>query len=114
MVELSEYRERVQQLRQYAADHNITETQTSGIFRACFRQLETKYSEESNRSQRSLRLALFIALILTVAVSVHLCCQEWLNDMFVRISQNSIYPALYVLRKIAIPVISLYPSLTGL
>lgn len=114
MVELDEYRERVQQIRQYAIDHNITEAQTLEIFQACFRQLEAEYSKKSNRLRRSLRFAFFFVFISFVAVLLYLYNQKWLNDIFIRISQNSIYPALYILRKVAIPIISLYPSLSGL
>ncbi|EFN68816.1 hypothetical protein EAG_15896 [Camponotus floridanus] len=112
MVDLNEYRESVRQIRQYAAEHNVSEAQTSEIFQACFRQLEAKYSKKSNRLSRPLRCA-FLFLFISI-ISLHLYDQRWLNDAFVRISQNSIYPVLYALRKLAIPIVSLYPSLSEL
>lgn len=112
MVDLNEYRESVRQIRQYAAEHNVSEAQTSEIFQACFRQLEAKYSKKSNRVSRLLRFA-FLFLLISI-VFLRLCNQRWLNDIFVRISQNSIYPTLYVLRKLAIPIVSLHPSLSGM
>lgn len=111
MVDLNEYRENVRQLRQYAAEHNVSEAQTSEIFQACFRQLEAKYSKKSNRVLKPLGYA-FLFLLISI-ISLHLCNQRWLNDAFVRISQNSIYPVLYALRKLAIPIVSVYPSLSG-
>jgi len=110
MVDLDEYRESVRQIRRYAAIHNVSEAQTSEIFRACFQQLEAKYSKKSKKLSRSLRIILSLALI-----SIVLCsCQGWLNVIFIRISQNSIYPVLYTLRKVAVPIVSMYPSLSGL
>ncbi|XP_071557882.1 uncharacterized protein [Temnothorax nylanderi] len=111
MVDLDEYRESVRQIRRYAAAHNVSEAQTSAIFRACFRQLEAKYSRRSNKSWRTLRIILPFALTSVVLLFL---CQSWLNVLFIRISQNSIYPALYVLRKAAVPIVSLYPSLSEL
>jgi len=112
MVDLNEYRESVRQIRQYAVEHNVSEAQTTEIFQACFRQLEAKYSKKSNRLSRPLRCA-FLFLFISI-ISLHLYNQRWLNDAFVRISQNSIYPVLYALRKLAIPIVSLYPSLSGM
>lgn len=111
MIDLDEYRESVRQIRQYAAIHHVSETQTSEIFRACFQQLEAKYSKKSNKLSRPLRIVLSLALIFIVLLCL---CQSWLNVIFIRISQNSIYPALYTLRKAAVPIITLYPSLSGL
>jgi len=110
MVDLDEYRESVRQIRRYAAVHNVSEAQTSEIFRACFQQLEAKYSKKSKKS-RSLRIILSFALISIVLLCL---CQSWLNVIFIRISQNSIYPVLYTLRKVAVPIVSMYPSLSGL
>jgi len=112
MADLDEYREGVRQIRQYAVIHNVSEAQTSEIFRACFRQLEAKYSKKSNKSSRPRQIALSLAFISIVLLC--LCNRSWLNITFIRISQNSIYPALYILRKAAVPVISLYPSLSEL
>lgn len=111
MVDLDEYREGVRQIKLYAAAHDVSEAQTSEIFQACFRQLEAKYAKKSNKSSRSLRIILSLAL---TAIVLSCLCQNWLNIIFIRISQNSIYPVLYVLRKVAVPFISLYPSLSGL
>lgn len=111
MVDLDEYRERVRQIRQYALDHDISEAQTTEIFQACFRQLEAKYSK--SRLLKLLQLLCIVLLVISF-VSLCLCNQRWLNDILVRLFQNSIYPGLYVLRKVAVPVISLYPSLSGL
>ncbi|XP_012543179.1 uncharacterized protein LOC105840710 [Monomorium pharaonis] len=115
MVDLNEYRESVQQIRRYAAVHNVSEEQTSKIFQACFRQLEAKYARKSSsKSSRPLRIILSLALVTIVLLCLLNYNQNWLNAVFIRISQNSIYPALYLLRKVAIPFISLYPSLTEL
>ncbi|XP_011708101.1 PREDICTED: uncharacterized protein LOC105462898 [Wasmannia auropunctata] len=112
MVDLDEYRESVRQIRRYAAVHNVSEAQTSEIFRACFQQLQAKYSKKSNKpSNKPLRIVLTFVLISVVLLYL---CQSWLNVMFIRISQNSIYPALYTLRKAAVPIVSLYPSLSEL
>ncbi|KAL0112136.1 hypothetical protein PUN28_013408 [Cardiocondyla obscurior] len=109
MVDLDKYRESVRQIRQYAAAHNVSEMQTSEIFQICFQQLETKYSKKSNKSLKRLRVTLPFVLIFIILLYLN---QSWLNILFIRISQNSIYPALYALRKIAVPIISLYPSLS--
>ncbi|XP_011646053.1 uncharacterized protein LOC105432793 [Pogonomyrmex barbatus] len=113
MVDLNEYRDSVQRIRQYAAACNVSEVETSKIFQACFEQLEAKYSKKTNRPSRPLRIILLLVLIILIVL---LCLrnQNWLNIVFIRISQNSIYPALYVLRKAAIPVLNLYPSLSEL
>ncbi|XP_020283920.1 uncharacterized protein LOC109854830 isoform X1 [Pseudomyrmex gracilis] len=112
MVDLDEYRRRVKQIRRYAAAHNVSEAQTSEIFQSCFRQLEAKYPKETKRLSR-LSLLTFL-LIFIVVVILYRSNQRWLNNAFVKISQNSIYPALYVLRKVAVPIVSLYPSLSDL
>lgn len=113
MVDLDEYREGVRQIRQYAAVHNISEAQTSEIFRACFQQLEAKYSKRLNKpsSTNHLRIILSFALISIILLCLY---QSWLNVLFIKISQNSIYPTLYILRKVAVPIVSFYPSLPGL
>ncbi|XP_011860009.1 PREDICTED: uncharacterized protein LOC105557384 [Vollenhovia emeryi] len=110
-LDLDEYREGVRQIREYAAVHDVSEAQTSEIFRACFRQLEVKYLKRSSKRSRPLRIVLSFALI---SILLLYLCQSWLNVLFIRISQNSIYPALYILRKAAVPIVSLYPSLSEL
>lgn len=113
MINLDEYKERVQLIKEYALEHNVSEAQTSEIFRACFQHLETKYSKKPNKLLKLL-LQLFCLLLATSFVLLTLCNQKWLNDILVRLLQDSIYPGLYVLRKVAVPVVSLYPSLSGL
>jgi len=112
MVNLDEYRQRVQQIRKYATDHDVSKERTSEIFQTCFQQLEAKYSKRSNKLLRIVLLSILLAFISIILLRLY--NQRFLNDVFIRISQNSIYPALYILRKLAVPIISLYPTLSGL
>jgi len=112
MVNLDEYRQRVQQIRKYATDHDVSKEGTSEIFQTCFQQLEAKYPKRSNKLLRIVLLFILLAFISIILLQLY--NQRCLNDVFIRISQNSIYPALYILRKVAVPIISLYPTLSGL
>ncbi|XP_011136473.1 uncharacterized protein LOC105181417 [Harpegnathos saltator] len=112
MINLDEYTERIRLIRQYALDHNVSEIQTTDIFRTCFQQLETKYSRKPSTLANLLKLSCL--LIFASFILLTLCSQKWLSDILVRLCQNSIYPSLYILRKVAVPVMSLYPSLSEL
>lgn len=109
MVDLNGYKVGIRQIRQYATEHNISDVQATKLFQRCFHQIETDYSRKSNKL---LRLSVLFAFIFIISLAFYE--RDWLNNALTRIFQNSIYPGLYVLRHVAVPFLTLYPSLSGL
>ncbi|PBC25594.1 hypothetical protein APICC_07310 [Apis cerana cerana] len=88
MVHLEEYKKELEKIYQCAHENGITETEINRILQNSFYILEKKNKK----------------------INFHIV----IKIMLLRNLQNSIYPGLKLLRKIAIPIIQHYPSLSEL
>nr|XP_034191760.1 uncharacterized protein LOC117609476 isoform X1 [Osmia lignaria] len=108
MFHLGEYRNELERIRQYARKNGISDTDIDQALQKSFCILE----------KRNKKCAVsFCIKIIVVVLFITLVCfvtfdQRFLAVMLLRNLQNSIYPGLKLLRKIAVPVIKQYPSLS--
>lgn len=110
MANLEVYRKQLQKIRQYARENGITENEIDKALQNSFRTLEKK-KKKINLCfiVKSMVVILFIIIVCFISFD-----KKFLVVMLMRNLQNSIYPGLKLLRKVAVPVIQHYPSLSGM
>ncbi|XP_078042734.1 uncharacterized protein LOC144473058 isoform X1 [Augochlora pura] len=108
MVNLELYKSKLEEIRQKARNNDISEKEIDKMLNNSFRILELK------RRQRGISCCtmLTIPILLIVIISLVFFDRRFISAMIMRNLQNSIYPGLKMLRKIAVPVIQHYPSLS--
>lgn len=74
---------------------------------------ETKTSTKINLALKILK-SLFLISIVLVSISFVLRNHPTTHNIFLRSLQNYIYPVLKFLRKITIPVVTIFPSMKGI
>ncbi|KAF3430049.1 hypothetical protein E2986_08879 [Frieseomelitta varia] len=110
MANLEVYKEQLQKIRQYARENGITENEIDKALQNSFRILEKKEKKVNLCFiVKSMFVILFIIIVCFISFD-----KKFLVVMLMRNLQNSIYPGLKLIRKIAIPVIQHYPSLSEL
>ncbi|XP_043512278.1 uncharacterized protein LOC122529849 isoform X2 [Frieseomelitta varia] len=108
MANLEVYKEQLQKIRQYARENGITENEIDKALQNSFRILEKKEKKVNLCFiVKSMFVILFIIIVCFISFD-----KKFLVVMLMRNLQNSIYPGLKLIRKIAIPVIQHYPSLS--
>lgn len=113
MANLSAYKQQIRLIKQYAFEHNISESQTTEMFNKCFQMLEIKYSKKTWSIFKLLKyITTFIFALLIIFIGLY--NHPSYNTMVLRNLQSSIYPGLKILRKIALPIIERYPMLSGI
>lgn len=110
MVKLDGYKRHVDEIRSYALENNIPESEIQNIFEECFELLET------NKKKPTYTTSLFKYIFFTILTSV-LCAVVSYNhpptmNLLMRNSQNFIYPGMKLFRQLAVPILKKYPSLT--
>ncbi|KAK9304316.1 hypothetical protein QLX08_004302 [Tetragonisca angustula] len=108
MANLEVYKEQLQKIRHYARENGITENEIDKALQNSFRVLEKKEKKVNLCFiVKSMFVILFIIIVCFISFD-----KKFLIVMLMRNLQNSIYPGLKLIRKIAIPVIQHYPSLS--
>lgn len=110
MVDLEVYKKQLKKIRQFARENDITDNEINKALQNSFRTLEKKEKKVNFRFfMKSMVTLLFIIIICFISFD-----KKFLGVMLLRNLQNSIYPGLKLLRKIAVPIIQHYPSLSGM
>lgn len=106
------YKKEIDNIINYAKKNDISEEQVNKIFNECFHLLETK---SSSRLKFILRFIKWLTIISFVLVSSGFVLYNHpkTHNILLRNVQNFIYPGLRIFRKFAVPVITVYPFLTG-
>ncbi|CAK9814542.1 hypothetical protein ANTQUA_LOCUS8113 [Anthophora quadrimaculata] len=110
MVNLEIYKEKLEKIRQYARESGISEIEVDKSLQNCFHILEKKEK----------KCGIFFCVKNVIAiVFIIVTCFIFFDYKFVTVTllrnlQNSIYPGLKLVRKIAVPIIQHYPSLSEL
>lgn len=111
-MDFNEYQEEVQNIKDFANENDISEDEVNKIFAQCFQLLEEK-------TQTRVTIALKFLKIFGVVLSIGVLCTLVLynhpktHNVLLRNVQNFIYPGLKIFRKIAVPVVNVYPLLSG-
>lgn len=110
---LQEYSNAINNLKKQYKDNGMTEDEFKRIYFKSLKSLQssTEY-EEADRSRR-LVIKYGILFIGTIIVLYSVYNFETLYSTIMCNVQEFIYPGLKLLRRISIPIISLFPSLTG-
>lgn len=106
------YKKEIENIVTYAKKNNIPEEQVNKIFNECFYLLETKSSSQLKFILKFIKW-LIIILFLLVTSGFVLYNHPKTHNILLRNVQNLIYPGLRIFRKFAVPVITVYPSLSG-
>ncbi|XP_012279722.1 uncharacterized protein LOC105699377 [Orussus abietinus] len=111
MKYLNEYERYVVEIRSYAKENNITETEINEIFEDCFCLLKRKYAKRTIDLAKIVRIVVASILILCLCL-VFIYNHPYSHRFLLRNLQDFIYPGMRVLRKFAVPVITTFPWLT--
>lgn len=111
-MDFNEYKTKIDNIKNYASDNNIPVEQVEAILEECLCLLDTKVSSRLIKALRVVKLLGIFLLVIVSSVFI-LYNHPQTHNVLLRNLQNFIYPGLRVFRKIAVPVISAYPSLTG-
>ncbi|XP_076624232.1 uncharacterized protein LOC143343327 isoform X1 [Colletes latitarsis] len=106
MVNLELYKIKLEEIRQYARENDISESEIDATLQSSFRILKKK-EKKCVSCLKIMILISFVTIICFVSFD-----SRFLAVMIMRNLQNSIYPSLKLLRKIAMPIIQYYPSLS--
>lgn len=106
---IKEYSYSMAMLKKQCCDAGMSEAEFKKIYYEALEELEKEKNETPRRSSNNIKLKFaFLTLVLALSTIVLYNFNIILSNM-----QEFIYPGLYTLRKLAIPFISLFPSLTG-
>ncbi|XP_053976489.1 uncharacterized protein LOC128875146 isoform X1 [Hylaeus volcanicus] len=108
MVNLELYKLKLEEIKQYARENNISESEIQ-------KTLENSFHVHKMRQKKynaSYCLKIMILVIFIIIVCFASINWKFLVIMTMRNLQNSIYPMLKLLRKTAMPIIHHYPSLS--
>ncbi|XP_058810896.1 uncharacterized protein LOC131675776 [Phymastichus coffea] len=110
-MNLREYQEEVKKIKNFAIKNNVSEDKVNKIFGQCFKSLEEKPQTRVTTVLKFLKI--FVAIFLIVILSsLVLYNHPKTHNVLLRNIQSFIYPGLKIFRKVAVPIITLYPSLT--
>ncbi|XP_076243078.1 uncharacterized protein LOC143184609 [Calliopsis andreniformis] len=105
---LEVYVAELEKIRQFARENGISESDIDKALQNSFQILEKKKKRCcTSFCTKFVLLILFLIIICFVSLD-----RRFLTAMIMRNLQNSIYPGLKVLRKVAVPIIQHYPSLS--
>lgn len=106
---LEVYATKLEEIRQYARENDISESEIDRALQNSFRIVQKKRKRCRTYCMRIMILILFMITICFVSLD-----RRFLTAIIMRNLQNSIYPGLKLLRKVAIPIIQHYPSMSGM
>ncbi|KAK0159977.1 hypothetical protein PV328_007431 [Microctonus aethiopoides] len=111
MVDYKSYCQYVDDIKSYAKENGLSESETNEIFNNVFDEFETKFSRRLKIFFSIIKwfIQFFVGLILLLIVLYN---HPSTHNLFLRNMQYYIYPGFNILRKIAIPILKKYPSLT--
>lgn len=117
VADLGEYERMVRRLRELAKERGISESVVRRAFEETFAKLERRHPRRVVRS-RSRVLSLLPFLFLGLAFACAVSCPRFdgrsVRSAILRNLQSSIYPGLRLLRRLGVPVLERYPSLSEL
>ncbi|KAF7991494.1 hypothetical protein HCN44_008806 [Aphidius gifuensis] len=114
-MKISDYQYQISLIRKYAKEINISEDETTQIFKNCF----TKITNEKKPLKKLFIIfkiikICFIIFLSLLSVGIILYNHPTIHNMVLRHLQNFIYPGFKLLRELSVPIIIKYPSLTEL
>ncbi|XP_057335708.1 uncharacterized protein LOC130674408 isoform X1 [Microplitis mediator] len=114
MINYKNYENYINEIRNYAKISEVSDKELDKIFDECFDELEKQiYSKRGicNLIIKLIKIFLILSFLLFIFFVV-IYYNPYLRSFFLRNLQNYIYPGFYIFRKLAVPVITRYPSLT--
>ncbi|XP_014211584.1 uncharacterized protein LOC106641617 [Copidosoma floridanum] len=110
-MDSNEYKIEVQSILSYALNNNIPPEQADKIFQECFCLLDIKVHSRIITALKWLKFVgtLFCVIFLSTFILYN---HPQTHSLLLRNLQGYIYPGFRIFRKLAVPVISTYPSLT--
>lgn len=110
MVNLEVYKAKLEKIRRYARENGISESDIDETLQNSFKILESK--RKPRGAACCVKLTIVVLLVMIVCFASF--DRKFLAAIIMRNLQNSIYPGLKLLRKVAVPIIQHYPSLSGM
>ncbi|XP_076667193.1 uncharacterized protein LOC143368396 [Andrena cerasifolii] len=108
MVNLEVYKIKLENIRQYARENGISESDIDKTLQKSFQILESK--SKPRGAACCVKLTILVLLVMIICFASF--DRKFLAAIIMRNLQNSIYPGLKLLRKVAVPIIQRYPSLS--
>ncbi|XP_015595946.1 uncharacterized protein LOC107268077 isoform X1 [Cephus cinctus] len=110
-IDLEEYKRRVVEIKRQAYENDINEIEVEKIFDEVFEMLEARQASKSCNLIMMIKSLIFLVFALILGM-ISLYNHPSTHNILLRNLQNFIYPGMKVFRKLAVPIISNYPSLT--
>lgn len=112
---LLKYKNDVENLRKCAKTLNLSDEEIDKLFDECFSKLNKEQLKESSFVSRLLQFfkVLFMFTTVLLLIFILLYHHQPTLSLVLRNVQGFIYPGLKILRLLALPVIKLFPSLSG-
>ncbi|XP_076298979.1 uncharacterized protein LOC143218008 isoform X1 [Lasioglossum baleicum] len=108
MANLKLYKTKLEEIRQKARENDIPEIEIDKMLENSFRILEMRKTQRGTFCCSKITI---IILLIVIACLIFFD-RRFISVMIMRNLQNSIYPGLNLLRKIAVPIVQHYPSLS--
>lgn len=114
---INEYLIEVAKLKQKGKELNLTEKEIENVFAECLEELQQLYPQSVLDKLKNFLFISFklltYSLVACLFIYFLLCHHQPTLSLVMRNVQGFIYPSLKLLRYIAVPIISKFPSLTG-
>lgn len=113
MVKLYNYERKVREIRRYAIESNISESEVNKIFDNCFKKLKLYEAKKSFLSAAVMIKYTFLFTLISTLCAILSFNHPPTMNLLMRNSQNFIYPGMKIFRQLAVPILNRFPSLTG-
>lgn len=110
---LQEYAKSIKQLKKECSDAGISEEEFKEMYYDTLNELDRNNQNIVPNRRRFNKGYLYLIILCVIASSIALLNFKSIYSCFICNMQDYIYPGLRFIRKISIPFISLFPSLTG-
>ena len=110
---LLEYNKNVEQLKKSAKESGLSDEEISKIFKESFEELKTQYSNKVGKKRYGLKVSVVCTVFFSIFIYVLLNVHTPTSSIVLRNVQGLTYPALKIVRILSVPIIKLFPSLTG-
>ncbi|XP_046623892.1 uncharacterized protein LOC124306842 [Neodiprion virginianus] len=112
MVNLNDYERHVCEIKRYAFEKNIPESEVNKVFEECFQLLKISGNEKRSTSSSAVFKYTLLITLLSVLCGIISYNHPPTMNLLMRNSQNFIYPGMKFFRQLAVPILDIYPSIT--
>lgn len=112
---LKQYKKDVETIRKSAKNLGLSDSEVNKIFNDCINNINEKKCSKNKAQRCNFTIKLFLLfLCFCISIYILLNVHQTTSSIVLRNVQGLIYPGMKMVRYLSVPIIKLFPSLTGL